>query len=124
MHAIAGILTTSSRSAAVIAGSNVSFNCQSSDKIRWNFYKPFSKDPVRLHTGYKLHPEYERRYQVITDPWTGLNTLHAISVHFNHSGSYDCLEMDTSDYWITFELIVLGMDTTNKNTIYMLVLLA
>jgi len=105
-----GRLTSTATSSAVLINSTVSFNCASSTRIRWKFYKLGSSEPELVYTGFKLHPNVTSRYRVDSDLSLNSNSLVISEVQPNDSGSYECMAINTTKYNIRFKLVVLGKE--------------
>lgn len=68
---------------------------------------PNSNNPILLYNGFNIPPSIDPRYDFIFHPKSGQNDLTIDQIRQDDSGSFECLELTTSQK-ATFQLVVLG----------------
>jgi len=89
-----------------VVGSNVTFSCNKTQHVRWNYYHGRSTTAVRLYVSGQVHSNYSERFEVKFDAETGRSNLIVRNVKREDSGTYVCLELN--DNGVTFNLTVIG----------------
>jgi len=131
MRIAGGALTTTTPTKTFAApATTVTFNCRTSsdvNRIRWQFHSPSGdeKDPVRIHNGLWLLKDREGKFAQVFDLNIRQSILIIKSVDVNDTGTYTCLEANTTSFRINFTLQVtskLRVDDLNAFYLFLLVL--
>jgi len=109
---------------AVVVGSDVAFSCSrrpranTSSSFRWFHYRPFSVQPVVVHTGLHLRRQFAARHDVTGDRTTGHSRLTVRGVRLEDAGVYSCYELSASRTAVRLavQLVVLGKTSSTSTS--------
>lgn len=102
-----GVLSTDriNKNISAAVNSTLTLTCTSntSKKIRWHYYKTPTSFADRIYNGETIDSRFENRFKVSNTSYGKLEIHYA---HINDSGTYECLELKSSEQSIRFYVTV------------------